>query len=315
MLAFQLVNCEGIKEMNIVFMGTPDYADVILKRLIKEDGINVTSVYTQPDKPVGRKKVMTPPPVKVTADEAGISCYQPITLKEKEIAEAIKSENPDFIIVAAYGQILPKSILNIAPCINLHASILPKYRGASPIQQALLNGDKITGVTAMLMEEGLDSGPILSWNVTKIDIADRKSDLFDRLARLAADLTTLTLKNFSKISPLIQSSVDASYCKKIRKSDGLVTFDLSSEEIYNRFRAYEGWPGIYLESGLKLLDISLVDEEGKVGNIVKIDDDGIVVACSSGAIKIHKVQPPSKKSMDALSYIRGKRLGIEDIFI
>ncbi len=309
------VNNLRIKEMNIVFMGTPDYANTIFKRLIKEDGINVTSVYTQPDKPVGRKKVMTPPPVKVTANEEGINCFQPITLKEKEIVDRIKNENPDFIIVAAYGQILPKSILDIAPCINLHASLLPKYRGASPIQQALLNGDKITGVTAMLMEEGLDSGPILSWNVTKIETNDRKVTLFNRLADMAADLTTLTLKNFSKISPLKQSSADANYCKKIRKSDGLVTFEFSSERIYNTFRAYEGWPGIYLESGLKLLDISLVDDEGKAGTIVRIDDDGVVVACITGAIKIHMVQPPSKKGMDSLSYIRGKRLGVEDIFI
>ena len=301
--------------MNIVFMGTPDYADVIFKRLIKEDGVNVASVYTQPDKPVGRKKVMTPPPVKVTANEAGIICYQPITLKEKEIADRIKNENPDFIIVAAYGQILPKSILDIAPCINLHASLLPKYRGASPIQQALLNGDKITGVTAMLMEEGLDSGPMLSWNVTKIDISDRKNDLFNRLADMAAELTIETLKNFSKISPLKQSSADASYCKKIRKSDGLVTFDFSAERIYNTFRAYEGWPGIYLESGLKLLEISLANDEGRAGSIVRIDDDGVVIACETGAVKVYKVQPPSKKAMDSLSYIRGKRLGVEDIFI
>ena len=301
--------------MNIVFMGTPDYADVIFKRLIKEDGINVTSVYTQPDKPVGRKKVMTPPPVKVTANEAGIICHQPSTLKAKEIADAIKSEKPDFIVVAAYGQILPKSILDIAPCINLHASLLPKYRGASPIQQALLNGDKITGVTAMLMEEGLDSGPMLSWSVTKIDISDRKNDLFNHLADMAADLTIETLKNFSEILPLKQSSADVSYCKKIRKSDGLVMFNLSANSLYNRFRAYEGWPGIHLESGLKLLDISLAYDEGRVGTIIKIDDDGVVVACETGAIKIHKVQPPSKKGMDSLSYIRGKRLSVEDLFI
>jgi len=301
--------------MNIVFMGTPDYADRILKRLIKEDNINVISVYTQPDKPVGRKKVMTPPPVKVTAEEEGISCYQPTTLKDKAIVDQIKNENPDFIIVAAYGQLLPKSILDIATCINLHASLLPEYRGASPIQQALLKGDKITGVTAMLMEEGLDSGPILSWNVTKIDITDRKNDLFNRLADMAADLTVDTLKRFGEISPLKQSPVDANYCKKIRKSDGLVTFSMPAEVIYNTFRAYEGWPGIYLESGLKLLEISIVDGEGKVGTIIRIDDDGVVVACGIGALKIHMVQPPSKKGMDSLSYIRGKRLGVEDLFI
>jgi len=295
-------------------MGTPDYADTILKRLIKESEISITSVYTQPDRPVGRKKVMTPPPVKVTANRSGINCYQPVTLQKKDVAETIKSKKPDFIVVAAYGQILPKSILDIAPCINLHASLLPKYRGASPIQQALLNGDKTTGITAMLMEEGLDSGPILSWSVTKIDIDDRKNDLFNKLAYMAAELTVETLKNFSKISPLKQLDTDVSYCKKIKKSDGLIAFEDSAKSIYNKFRAYEKWPGIYLESGLKLIDISLTDHEGKAGTIVKIDD-GIVVACKIGAIKINRVQPPSKKEMDSLSYIRGKRLGIEDIFI
>ena len=301
--------------MNIVFMGTPDYADIILKRLIKEDGINVISVYTQPDKPVGRKKVITPPPVKVTASEAKIVYYQPITLKAKKITDVIKSEKPDFIVVAAYGQMLPKLILDIAPCINLHASLLPKYRGASPIQQALLNGDKITGITAMLMEEELDSGPILGWSVAKIALNDRKTILFDRLSKLAADLTIYTLKNFSKMSPIKQSKADVSYCKKIRKSDGLITFDSPAKEVYNRFRAYEGWPGVYLKSGLKLLDISLVDIEGKAGSIIRIDDDGIVVGCRLGAIKIHRLRPQSKKDMDSLSYIRGKRLGIEDILI
>jgi len=301
--------------MKIIFMGTPDYADTILKRLLEEADVTITSVYTQPDKPVGRKKVMTPPPVKVTAEDAGIPCYQPTTLKDEGVVEQIQKEAPDYIIVAAYGQLLPKAILDIAPCINLHASLLPKYRGASPIQQALLNGDHITGVTAMLMEEGLDSGPLLAWNVTPIALNDRKNDLFERLAKMAADLTVDVLKNFTHLRPLPQCAADASYCKKISKRDGLVSFDLPAEMIYHRFRAYEGWPGIYLESGLKLLDITLAEGEGEVGKIIAIDDEGLIVACQKGALKIKMVQPPSKKGMDALSYIRGKRLGVEDLFV
>ncbi|BDY12349.1 methionyl-tRNA formyltransferase [Hydrogenimonas cancrithermarum] len=301
--------------MNIVFMGTPEYADTILKRLLAEKEITVTSVYTQPDKPVGRKKVLTPPPVKVTAEAAGVACYQPYSLKEDGIAGRIEREKPDFIVVAAYGQLLPKAILEIAPCINLHASLLPKYRGASPIQQALLNGDRVTGVTAMLMEEGLDSGPMLAWNVTPIGLNDRKNELFMRLAEMAADLTLKTVKKYRSIRSLPQCDADATYCKKIARRDGLVTFDLPAETIYNRFRAFEGWPGIYLENGLKLLDLALMEGEGEAGKILAIDDDGVVVACKSGALKIKMVQPSSKKAMDALSYIRGKRLKIDDLFI
>ncbi len=303
--------------MKIVFMGTPEYADTILKRLITQSGMEVVSVYTQPDKPVGRKRVLTPPPVKVTAQKEGIRCRQPATLKDGEVAEEIREDSPDFIVVAAYGQILPKKILDIAPCINLHASLLPMYRGASPIQQALLNGDAETGVTAMLMEEGLDSGPVLAWSVTPIGIGDRKNELFDRLGTMAADLTVETLEKYTSLVPLQQCDADATYCKKISRGDGLVSFDMPAVQIYNRFRAYEGWPGIYLESGLKLIDLELDEKIGKSepGKILAVDSESVTVACREGALKIKRVQPASKKSMDVLSYIRGKRLGIEDIFV
>ncbi len=303
--------------MKIVFMGTPEYADTILKRLIAQSGMEVVSVYTQPDRPVGRKRVLTPPPVKVTALKEGIFCRQPATLRDDEVAKEIREDSPDFIVVAAYGQLLPKKILDIAPCINLHASLLPKYRGASPIQQALLNGDSKTGVTAMLMEEGLDSGPMLAWSVTPIGIRDRKNELFDRLGTMAADLTVDVLVKYTSLVPLPQCDADATYCKKISRVDGLVSFDMPAVEIYNRFRAYEGWPGIYLESGLKLIDIELDEKTGKSepGKIEAVDSEGVTVACREGALKIKRVQPASKKSMDALSYIRGKRVDVEDIFV
>ncbi len=304
--------------MRIVYMGTPEYADTILKKLIDEGGMDVVAVYTQPDKPVGRKKVMTPPPVKLTAQAEGIEVFQPRTLREEGVAEDIASLKPDFIVVAAYGQLLPRTILEIAPCINLHASLLPKYRGASPIQQALLNGDKETGVTAMLMEEGLDSGPLLAWNVTPITLEDRKNVLFDRLGHMAATLSVEVLKRFEYLKPLPQCDADASYCKKITKKDGEVTFDLDAEEIYNRFRAYEGWPGIHLPTGLKLLELSPplpLEKKARPGTIVAIGEHGVTVACKKGALEVLRVQPPSKKPMDALSYIRGKRIGIDDPFL
>jgi len=296
-------------------MGTPEYADTILKKLIGREGMRVVSVYTQPDRPVGRKKLLTPPPVKVTAERSGIEVHQPDSLKNGAVTERIKALSPDFIVVAAYGRLLPKEILDLAPCINLHASLLPKYRGASPIQQALLNGDRQTGVTAMLMEEGLDSGPILAWSVVPVGLGERKSDLFASLAERAALLTIETLENFPRLLPLPQCDADATYCRRITRKEGLVSFDMAAEKLYNRFRAYEGWPGVYLQSGLKLLDLSLSVGEGEPGRILRIEEEGVVVACAEGALKIGRVQPPSKKGMDALSYIRGKRLGIDDLFV
>jgi methionyl-tRNA formyltransferase len=296
-------------------MGTPDYADRILGRLLAEEDMEVAAVYTQPDKPVGRKKVMTPPPVKVTAEEAGIPVRQPPSLREEGVAEEIAGYAPDFIVVAAYGQLLPRAVLGIAPCINLHASLLPKYRGASPIQEALLHGDGITGVTAMRMEEGLDSGPILAWRVREIFPTMRKNELFGLLGDDAADLTPKVLRDFTSIRPLPQCDADATYCRKIGRADGLVTFGMPAEAIYNRFRAYEGWPGIYLESGLKLIEIAPGVGAGRPGEILDIDGEGVTVACGEGAVVVQRVQPPSKKAMDALSYIRGKRYGVADLFL
>lgn len=302
--------------MNVIFMGTPDYAEKILAKLIEESGINVVAVYTQPDKPVGRKKIMTAPEVKVLAESQDIAVYQPNRLRDEEtVAELLKIEC-DFIVVAAYGQILPRAILDHAPCINLHASILPQYRGASPIQQTLLNDDKITGVTAMLMEEGLDTGDIL-----KIDTIDVPKDmmvetLFDSLTEVAVSLTLDVLQNFKSFTAKKQDETDSSHCKKISKKDGLVSFD-DAYTIYNKYRAFTPWPGIYLESGMKLKKVELVEKcaVGKSGLILEINNDNILVSCSKGTIRIYTVQPQSKKEMSVISYINGKRLALEDTFL
>lgn len=299
--------------MDIIFMGTPEYAKTILERLLQTDNINVVAVYTQPDKPVGRKKIMTAPEVKTLALANAIEVYQPSRLRdEATVVELLKIEC-DYIVVAAYGQILPKAILDHAPCINLHASILPQYRGASPIQQTLLHGDSITGVTAMRMDEGLDTGAIL-----KISSVDVPSDmmvetLFERLTECAADLTLDVLENFSNYSPKTQDEREATHCAKITKQDGLVAFD-NAQTLYNKYRAYTPWPGIYLSSGLKLKSIALAEciSQNAAGKILKIESDGIIVGCEHGSIKIFSVQPESKKEMDVFSYINGKRLQNED---
>ncbi len=302
--------------MRVVFMGTPDYATLILQKLLQTS--EVVALFTQPDKPVGRKQKLTPPHTKqfLLDQNFDIPIYQPKTLKDESIVQTIKELRPDFIVVAAYGQILPASILSIAPCINLHASLLPKYRGASPIQQALLEDEKITGVTAMWMDEGLDTGDILAYSVCDIKRDDTAITLFERLSRMAANLTPQVLAKFSTIEPLPQRDVDATYCKKIKKSDGLVDFE-DAKRIWNKFRAFIIWPGIFLKSGLKLKKIDLLDtqSQNEPGKILSIEEDGIEVGCKRGKIKVLRVQPPSKKEMSAVEYIRGKRIGVGDYLV
>ena len=299
--------------MNIIFMGTPDYAKSILERLIQTDGMNVVAVYTQPDKPVGRKKVMTPPEVKTLALENSIEVYQPNRLRDEETVKELVKIKCDYIIVAAYGQVLPREILDHAPCINLHASILPQYRGASPIQQTLLNGDNQTGVTAMFMEEGLDTGDIIK--IDTIDVANDEmvETLFDRLTEVAADLTVDVLQNFDTFTPVKQDDTLSTHCKKITKANGEVAFD-DAQTLYNKYRAFTPWPGVYLESGLKLKQMSLeeVGSKNESGKILKIDSDSVVIGCKQGSIRIFSVQPVSKKEMQVMAFINGKRLSVSD---
>lgn len=294
-------------------MGTPDYAEKILRRLIETEGIDVVAVYTQPDKPVGRKMVMTPPPVKTLALGHGIAVYQPQRLRDDAVVAELGKIACDFIVVAAYGQILPQAVLDHAPCINLHASILPQYRGASPIQQTLLNGDPQTGVTAMLMDAGLDTGDILKISRIDVDEDEMADSLFERLTVLAADLTVEVLFDYASLTPVPQDEAAATHCKKITKTDGEVSFD-DAVKVYNKYRAFTPWPGIYLPGGLKLKKLAL---EGcctayDPGEILSLDDESIVVGCGLGRLRIFTVQPPSKKEMSVLDYLRGKRLALAD---
>lgn len=300
----------------IVFMGTPDYATKILESLIKST-YNVVAIYTQPDKKVGRKQVLTPPHIKQFCidNSLDIPIFQPLKLRaNKEVEEEIKALKPDFIIVAAYGQILPKQILDIAPCINLHASLLPKYRGASPIQESLLNDDTYTGVTSMLMEEGLDSGDILALKYLKITPKMEVAQAFEELSKIAADLTIISLDNFDRIKAKKQNESEVSFCKKIKKENGLVELK-DAKQLYLKYKAYSYWPGVFLESGLKIKDINLVENESfnEEGKIVQINKSSIIVACKKGTIEIETLQAPSKKAVNAVDYLKGKRITIGDI--
>ena len=303
--------------MSIVFMGTPEYAAKIL-RALAETKFEIAAVFTQPDKPVGRKQILTPSEVKVYAQQylPAVPIFQPASLKDDAVAAQIKKLKPDFIVVAAYGKILPQSVLDIAPCINLHASILPKYRGASPIQSAILAGEKQTGVTAMLMDAGLDTGDMLDFAYTPCE-DKTAAQLFDELGDLAGELIVRVLRNFANLTPLKQDDAQATHCKKISKSDGLFGFEESARQIYNKFRALTPWPGIYLSSGLKILDLKYLcgreDERRKPGEIIFDGKYYIYVACGEGALCIETVQEPGKKPVDASAYLNGKRLGIGDI--
>ena len=298
--------------MNVVFMGTPDYAVRILRHL-KEAGFNIKAVFTQPDKPVGRKQILTPSEVKIYAQNELLSVpvFTPNTLKDEAVVSELKAFEPKFIVVAAYGKILPGSVLDVATCINLHASILPKYRGASPIQSAILAGEKQTGVTAMLMDAGLDTGDMLDFIYTPCE-SKMSSELFSELGELGGELIVKVLKNFENLKPQKQDDAQASHCKKISKSDGLFSFDEEVGQIYNKFRALTPWPGLYLASGLKILSLELSDKSGKSGEILSVEKDHVVVACKGGAVKIYELQEPSKKSINAKAYINGRRLSVGD---
>lgn len=292
-------------------MGTPHYAKEILQTLINDEKIAVPLVITQPDRKAGRKNELKAPDVKLLALEHEMNIVQPERLSDEGIYEAIVGAKPDFIVVAAFGQLLPKSILDIAPCINLHASLLPQYRGASPVQQSLLHGDKFTGVTAMLMEEGLDSGPILGYRYFKIPETMLLPELMNRLSDDACALTTDILHRFETLAPLEQVRAEATHCKKIKKADGLVDFS-SASLFYDKYRAFEGWPGIFVEGAIKIKDVQLVEThtDNVMGTILELKDDSVVVACTKGSVEIGTLQPASKKAVNAKAYCVGRGLKV-----
>lgn len=302
----------------ILFMGTPDYATTIFIELLKSK-YEIVGLFTQPDKPVGRKQILTPPHIKQYCIDENIEVpiFQPVKLKNnQEIKKEIQKLKPDFILVAAYGQILPKDILDIAPCINLHASLLPNYRGASPIQESLLNDDSFTGVTSMLMEEGLDSGDILGFQYLKITRTMEVSEAFEKLSHIAAQLTITTLDNFENINAIKQNESLVTFCKKIKKDDGLVDFG-DAKKLFLKYKAYSYWPGIFLSSELKLKDIELNEElsQNNEGEILEINKDFILIGCKKGSLKIKTLQAPSKKAMSSVDFVRGQRLEVGSILV
>ena len=302
--------------IRIVFMGTPLYATTIFQFLLKEPNFDVVAVFTKEDKRGNRNKI-TPPHIKqyIIDNNININMHQPNKL-DNENYEIIKNYHPDYIIVAAYGQILKKDILNLAPCINLHASILPKYRGASPIQDYILSNDKYTAITAMLMNEGLDTGDILSFST--INGRDKNiSQLMDELSIKASSLTIKTIKNFKELSPIKQHSSISSYAKKVKKSDGKIDF-INAKKIYKQYLAYKSWPSIFMDNGTKITKLKLHDENtiyDKSAIILEIKKESIIISTLKGSLETFYLHPPSKKEIDVISYIKNNSLNVGDSLI
>ena len=297
--------------MRIVYMGTPDFAVPALEKLAA--AYDVAAVFTQPDKPVGRKQVMTPPDVKVCAQRLNIPVYQPSSMKTPEAAELLKSFAPDVVVVAAYGQILPKAVLEVPRlgCVNIHGSLLPKYRGAAPIQQAVLNGDKVTGVTTMLMDEGLDTGDILLTKETEIGENETSAELFDRLSALGGELILETLAALENgtVTPKKQDEALATHTSKIDKSLCPIDFSRSAQKIHDQIRGLYSWPVATAEIGGKRVKIHkarMAQGSGKPGEILSVKP--LVIACGEGALEILELQPEGKKKMTAEAFAAGHQL-------
>lgn len=297
--------------MRIVYMGTPDFAVEPLKKLVYE-GYDVAGVFTQPDKKTGRKQILTPSDVKKAALENNLTVYQPNTLKDGEALKILKSINPDMIVVAAYGKILPKEILELPKygCINIHASLLPKYRGAAPIQRAVLNGDKETGVCIMKMDEGIDTGDIYYTVKTDIGINETSAELFDRLSVIGADALIHTIKLIENGQALAQKQCgDASYASMIDRSLCSIDWNRSAFEIHNQIRGLQTWPcaeTLVCSKRVKVHASRLLDIKGSsAGEVIKADKE-LVVSCGDGnCISLIQVQPEGKKSMDIKSFLAG----------
>lgn len=299
--------------MNIIFMGTPQFAVPSLKALIKS-GYQISAVVTQPDRPVGRKQVLTPPPVKKLAEKENITVFQPERVKDADFIKSLKAQKPDVIVVVAYGQILSKEILEIPSigCINVHASILPEYRGAAPIQWAIIDGKEETGVTTMWMDEGLDTGDIFKQKSIKINDKWSTIELAEVLADLGADLLIDTLNNIEngELIRIPQDDEKSSYASLLRKEHGKIEWNKSAKQIYNQIRGLHPWPGVYtIRNGkkIKILKAKPVDIKSNLpGEFMgKFNKQGFLVGTGKGCLLITHLQEAGKKKMDALSYLAG----------
>jgi methionyl-tRNA formyltransferase len=326
--------------LKIIFMGTAELSCASLEKLAGDKSFSVVAVVTQPDKPKGRELKLTPSPVKILAEKLKLPVLQPPKARDEKFISELRELKPDLMVVVAYGQILPQTILDLPPhgCLNVHTSLLPKYRGAAPIQWAIANGDAETGVTIMKMDAGLDTGPVLSTRRTPILPADDSQILHDRLAQLGAELLAETIPDFiaGKISPQPQPAEGSSYAAKIKKEDGKIDWNLPAEKIWNRLRAFTPWPGAFTffsadflvgraspRAGtgiaatarlagtlappmlLKIWKAEVVEKSGGAGEVLSADKTGIIVGCGQNALRILELQREGGKRLAAEPFLSG----------
>ncbi len=308
--------------MNIVFMGTPEFALPTLKK-IHASSHCILSVITQPDRPKGRGQKQVNSPIKKFALENNLPVLQPTTVNTQEFIESLLENRPDCIIVVAFGQILSEAFLKIPKqfCINLHSSLLPKYRGAAPINRAILNGDTRSGVTTMIMDKGMDTGDILLVDETPIEQNDDAQSLHDKLSEQGGELVLETLSRLGKndLLPIPQNSDLASYAPKLKKEESLIDWKMDAEKIFNKIRGLSPWPGthtLYNGKRLAILKGEIVPGESsdRPGHVERITDTGIEVGTGKNRLKITELKPEGKKAMPAKSFLSGYKINRDDIF-
>ena len=297
--------------MRIVFAGTPDFAATALKALL-EAGYNLVGVYSQPDRPAGRGRKLMPSPVKQVALDAGIPVFQPVSLKPEDAQRELAALKPDVMIVAAYGLILPKAVLNIPThgCLNIHASLLPRWRGAAPIQRAIAAGDAETGITIMQMD--LDTGDMLLKTSTPIHADDTGGSLHDRLADMGGKAIVEALVQLanSELAPEPQNDADANYAHKLSKEEGHIDWSRSAIEIERLIRAFNPWPGTFTDLGeqrIRLHQATALDQSSDKlpGTVISREREGVEVACGTGTLKVTSVQLPGSKAQSISDLING----------
>lgn len=305
-------------DIKVVFMGTPELSATVLKGL-HDKGYNVILSVSQPDKPVGRKHILTAPPAKVQAEELGIEVYQPDSLKTDESYEFIKAKEPDLIITAAYGKILPQRMLDIPKygCINVHASLLPKYRGAAPVQYSIINGDDVTGVTIMKMDTGMDTGDMLTRTEVEIDINDTTDTLMAKLADAGRDLLLDTIEDYieGKITSIKQDESAVTITTPIKPEDGILDWNQTARQIHDKIRALSAWPGCSSTFNGKRIKIYASEleadssEEAKPGEITFAGKGKLKVRCGEGSICILELQSEGGKRLKAADCAHNYRAG------
>jgi methionyl-tRNA formyltransferase len=299
-----------------IFMGTPDFACPTLQGLI-DRGENIVAVVTQPDRPKGRGQRMMPPPVKELAEKNNIPVYQPLKVRVPDFVDIIRGLKPDVIVVVAFGQILPKTLLEIPThgCINVHASLLPRYRGAAPLNWCLVNGESETGVTTMLMNVGLDTGDMLLAQRTSLDENEDIVSLHDRMAIMGADLLGKTLDRLAagNLIPEPQNNIDSCYASMLKKEDGIINWHADARTIHNQVRGLAAWPGACTTvdgQALKIFRTAVGEGSGKPGTVLQAAKGQLEVACRSGSLFLQELQLAGKKRLDCASFLAGYPISV-----